>query len=55
MSLMKGDIHYDPAQNEISEDYHVQLFSTGDFINKTIDIKELTRRSNTANFIMNYA
>ena len=54
ISLVNGALIYNPDQNIISNDYHVQLFSTGDFLNKEIELQGLSRRSNTANLIITY-
>ncbi|MDH5397084.1 MAG: TonB-dependent receptor [Cyclobacteriaceae bacterium] len=54
ISLVKGKLHYLPENSDHTQDYHVQLFNTGEFLNKEIVIEGLTRRSNTANLFVSY-
>jgi vitamin B12 transporter len=52
--FLNGENFYEADQNDIANQYHVQLYSTGDFLNEKVEIEGLTRRSNTANFMINY-
>ena len=54
ISLINGSLTYEPDNNSFNNDYYVQLFSTGDFLNKKIEKEGLTRRSNTGNIFLSY-
>ena len=54
ISLINGSLIYKPENIKFNTDYHVQLFSTGDFLNKQIEKAGLTRRSNTGNLYIGY-
>ncbi|MBI1835837.1 MAG: TonB-dependent receptor [Flavobacteriia bacterium] len=54
ISMVSGKLVYQPGNSAYTENYHVQLFATGDFLTKEIEKLGLVRRSNTANFNLTY-
>jgi vitamin B12 transporter len=54
VSVVSGKLNYDPSQSTYTDDYHVQLFATGDFLTEEIESFGLVRRSNTANLNLRY-
>lgn len=54
VSLVSGRLSYQPDNSLYTNDYHVQLFATGDFITEAIEKQGLVRRSNTANLRLTY-
>ena len=57
ISLVGGKLDYDPQLIDTSKtkENTVQLYSTGDFINKKTEVTGLVRRPNTANISFDYA
>jgi vitamin B12 transporter len=56
LSLISGKLNYDPSTIDTSHTHgnHVQLFSSGAFINKNVETIGLVRRPNTANIGITY-
>lgn len=54
VSIVSGKLIYQPENSSYTDNYHVQLFATGDFLTKEIEKLGLVRRSNTANFNLTY-
>lgn len=54
LSLVSGKLEYAPSNTEYTDNYHVQLFATGDFLTEEIERFGLVRRSNTANLALTY-
>ena len=54
ISIINGSLSYSPTQTDFTDNYHVQLFNTGDFLTTSIEKFGLVRRSNTANLSLNY-
>jgi len=56
ISLINGVLEVNPEDIETTQTNgnQVQLYNTGDFINKTVEVKGLTRRPNTANINVTY-
>lgn len=54
VSIVNGKLNYAPSQSSYTDNYHVQLFATGDFLSKEIESYGLVRRSNTANLRLLY-
>ncbi|PWJ43038.1 TonB-dependent receptor plug domain-containing protein [Sediminitomix flava] len=53
-SYTEGDLKYDPSYSDFTNDYYVQLYSTGDFLTKEVEVNGLVRRSNTFNASLTY-
>lgn len=54
LSLVFGKLNYDPAGIDATDTMHVQLYSSGLFLNKTHELNQLIRRPSTANFSLTY-
>ena len=54
LSLVSGSLTYVPESTSFTNDYHVQLYATGDFLTQTITSSSLVRRSNTGNIALTY-
>jgi len=56
VSVVSGRLHYNPSDIDISQTggNHVQVFSNGAFINKTVETLGLVRRPNTVNLSLTY-
>ncbi len=56
LSLVSGKLNYNPIdiETEYTQGHHVQLFTTGAFLNKEVETLGLTRRPNTANVSITY-
>jgi outer membrane cobalamin receptor len=57
LSLVSGTIEYSPemTDNSQTENYHIQLYSNGEFINQSKSSSILTRRPSTANMSLKYS
>ncbi len=54
VSVVSGHLTYQPENSSYTNDYHVQLFATGDFVTEEIEKNGLVRRANTANLAVTY-
>lgn len=54
VSIVSGKLNYEPELSSYTDDYHIQLFGTGDFLTQEVESYGLVRRSNTANLNVLY-
>jgi len=56
VTLVSGKLNYDPSLIDTAKTKgnHVQLYSTGDYINKTVETIQLVRRPSNAMVCLNY-